>query len=229
MKKAVATMLAAYFLIFLMVDPVYADIHVQVSISNEGRINLSFEITNIDSAVYDQISNKKKFNESTIIRAINASTGTFIENYLAEIDFDNETNSIKADYSFFNYIVEKEIDKDKNVRVFKIETRWRRFKLDFAENFSINFAELFSLRVPEWNRTENGYLYNSTSNFGRTIFEIVGPQSTVDFYVDVDEETVIFETAVSEWDLFINSPYIILLIVVVVVFAAFTYRKLRYG
>ena len=224
MKRTVTTLLTI-LLLFLTVKSVHADIYVQVKVNDDNSVNLNFKITNINSTVYNQA--KENFDETTIIKAINASTGTLIEKYDGTVKFDDETHSINVSYSFFNYIVEEEINKEKNLRIFKVNTAWRFFNLNLTKNYSINFAEIFALSASEWGKTENGYIYNSTSNFGRTIFEVIGPETSINSYVN--GEIVTFEAPLSKFDLFISSPYIVLLIVILVVFIAFAYRKLRYG
>ncbi len=224
MKRTVATLLTI-LLLFLTVKSVQADIYVQVKVNEDSSVNLNFEITNINSTVYNQA--KEKFNESTIIKAINASTGILIENYQGNVEFNDETPSINVSYSFFDYIVKEEMDREKNLRILRVNTAWRHFNLNLTENYSINFAEIFTLSASEWNKTGNVYIYNSTSNFGRAVFEVIGPETSINSYVS--GETFIFEAPFSKFDIFIGSPYAILLTVLLVVFVAFVYRKLRYG
>jgi len=224
MKKAGITLLII-ILLFLTLKSVQADIHVEVKVNDDGIVNLNFKITNINSTVYEQT--KEVLNENTIIKAINASTGILIEKYDGNIQFIDETCSVNVNYSFFDYVVHEGFDKEKNLRIFKVNTMWRLFKLNLTENYSIDFSKIFALSVSEWNKTKNIYIYNSTGDLGRAIFEIIGPNSAINSYVN--EETVNFEVPPLKIDLFINSPYIIFLIVVIIVFVAFAYRKLRYG
>ena len=224
MKKAV-TILLAFLLLSLAIKSVQADVYVKVKVNDDNSVNLSFKITEINSTVYEQAKNI--LNETTIIKAINASTGIFIEKYDGNIQFIDETHSVSISYSFFNYIVHEEYDKEKNLRIFKVTTIWRHFKLSLTESYSIDFSKIFALSVSKWNKTGNTYIYNTKNNFGNATFEITGPELAVNSYVS--GEVIIFEALPSKIDVFINSPYIVLLIVVAIVLVALVYRKLRYG
>lgn len=220
MKKVIIISLLALLILLFIIDAVQADIYIKLRVHEGGTADFSVEITNINSSLYEEIIKNKTLNEVTIIKVINVPP--------EELRFNDTTHSIKFVCSVSDRVKE-EIDKERMIRVIRVETEWRKFELPLTNNTSINFAKLLSPEVSMWDRTENGYIYRSTSDFGNVTFEIVGPDSAIDFYVGEDGETVIFELPLSEIDLFINSPYTILLIVVVIIFVAITYRKLRYG
>ena len=219
----VSTLILVYLLFLSRVGAgaTQADIHIQLNVREGGTAEFTIEIINLNSTVYEQAKEAKITIETAIIEAINASS--------VEINFKNETRSIEITCSISDDRVKEDVDKDRMIRVIRVETEWRKFKLPLTQNFSIDFAEPLSARVSTWNKTEKGYIYSSISDFGEVVFEIVGPDSTMNFYVGEDEETVIFELPLSKVDLFINSPYTILIIVIIAIIVATVYRKLRYG
>lgn len=221
--------IAAILMLFSIISPfltgsVYADIYAKLEAHEDGTAKFSIEITNMRPEIYNETKNANLLNETAIARTVNASAPN------VKISFNDTARSIKISCGIADGRISQEVDMERMLRIMRVKTEWRKFSLSLTQNVSIDFTQLLSSKVSEWNKTDYGYSYTSEdSEFGKVTFEIVGPSSTVKFYVGGDDETVIFELPLSKSDLFIGSPYMMLTIVIVIMLTAFTYRKLRYG
>jgi len=217
-KIAVIIILSLFMLLFL-VGSAHADIYMRLNVHDDATARLNIKITNMEPEIYDEISSNKTAITTAVANATNASSVDIVSNDTAR--------SIEIICSLTDEKIDQEVDTDKMLQIIRVKTEWMKFSLPLNQNVSIDFAQLLSPKVSAWNKTDNGYIYASTSDFGKVTFEIVGPSSTTSFYVD--GETVIFELPLSKSDLFISSPYIMLVIVIILILIAIVYRKLRYG
>ena len=208
-------------MLLFLVGSAHADIYMRLNVHDDATARLNIEITNIEPEIYDEISLNKTAIVTAVANAINASSVDVVSNDTAR--------SIEIICSLADERIDQEVDMDEMLQIIRVKTEWMKFNLPLTQNVSIDFAQLLSSKVSAWNKTDNGYIYTSTSDFGKVTFEIVGPSSTISFYIDVDDETVIFELPLSKSDLFISSPHVILIIVIILIFIAIVYRKLRYG
>ena len=221
LRKITVIIILSSFMLLFLVGSVHADIYMRLNVYDDATARLNIKITDMEPEIYDEISSNKTAITTAVANAINASSVDIVSNDTAR--------SIEIICSLTDEKIDQEVDTDKMLQIIRVKTEWMKFSLPLTQNVSIDFAQLLSPRVSAWNKTDNGYIYTSTSDFGKVTFEIVGPSSTTSFYVDVDGETVIFELPPSKSDLFINSPYIMLVIVIVLILIAIVYRKLRYG
>jgi len=219
LRKITAIIIFSSFMLLFLVGSVHADIYVRLNVHDDATARLNIEITNIEPEIYDEISLNKTVIATAVANAINASFVDVVSNDTAR--------SIKIICSLTDEKIDQEVDTDEMLQIIRVKTEWMKFNLPLTQNVSIDFAQLLSSKVSTWNKTDNGYIYTSTSDFGKVTFEIVGPSATTSFYVS--GETVIFELPLSKSDLFISSPYIMLVIVIILILIAIVYRKLRYG
>ena len=206
-------------MLLFLVGSVHADTYMRLNVHDDATARLDIKITNMEPEIYDEISSNKTAVAIAVANAINASSVDIVSNDTAR--------SIEIICSLTDEKIDQEVDTDKMLQIIRVKTEWMKFSLPLTQNVSIDFAQLLSSKVSAWNKTDNGYIYTSTSDFGKVTFEIVGPSSTTSFYVS--GETVIFELPPSKSDLFISSPYIMLVIVIILILIAIVYRKLRYG
>jgi len=221
LRKLTAIIIFSSFMLLFLVGSAHADIYMRLNVYDDATARLNIEITNIEPEIYDEISLNKTAIATAVANAINASSVDVVSNDTAR--------SIEIICSLADERIDQEVDMDEMLQIIRVKTEWMKFNLPLTQNVSIDFAQLLSPKASAWNKTDNGYIYTSTSDFGKVTFEIVGPSSTISFYIDVDDETVIFELPLSKSDLFISSPHVILIIVIILIFIAIVYRKLRYG
>ena len=219
MRKITVIIILSLFILLFLVGSAHADIYMRLNVYDDATARLDIKITNMEPEIYDEISSNKTAITIAVANAINASSVDIVSNDTAR--------SIEIICSLTDERIDQEVDTDKMLQIIRVKTEWMKFSLPLTQNVSIDFAQLLSPRVSAWNKTDNGYIYTSTSDFGKVTFEIVGPSSTTSFYVS--GETVIFELPPSKSDLFISSPYIMLVIVIILILIAIVYRKLRYG
>ena len=221
LRKITVIIILSSFMLLFLVGSVHADIYIRLNVYGDATARLDIKITNMEPEIYDEISSNKNAITTAVANAINASSVDVISN--------DTTHSIEIICSLTDEKIDQKVDMNKTLQIVRVKTEWMKFSLPLTQNVSIDFAQLLSSKVSAWNKTDNGYIYTSTSDLGKVTFEIVGPSSTISFYVDVDGETVIFELPLSKSDLFISSPYIMLVIVIIIILIAIVYRKLRYG
>jgi len=221
LRKITVIIIFSSFMLLFLVGSAHADIYMRFNVYDDATARLDIKITDMEPEIYDEILSNKTAVAIAVANAINASSVDAISNDTAR--------SIEVICSLADEKIHQKVDMNKTLQIIRVKTEWMKFNLPLTQNVSIDFAQLLSSKVSAWNKTDNGYIYTSTSDFGKVTFEIVGPSSTISFYVDVDGETVIFELPLSESDLFISSPYIMLVIVIILILIAIVYRKLRYG
>ena len=221
LRKITVIIIFSSFMLLFLVGSAHADIYMKLNVYDDATARLDIKITDMEPEIYDEILSNKTAVAIAVANAINASSVDVISNDTAR--------SIEVICSLADEKIHQKVDMNKTLQIIRVKTEWMKFNLPLTQNVSIDFAQLLSSKVSAWNKTDNGYIYTSTSDFGKVTFEIVGPSSTISFYVDVDGETVIFELPLSKSDLFISSPYIMLVIVIILILIAIVYRKLRYG
>lgn len=240
MKKLVAANLLCFIFVSL-ITPVHASVTVEGLIRQDIRV--VYAIENINSTLYEKILEQKIFGISTIPQAIERY---FEEQNLenVEVDYDptreifnNATKSIQVEF----YLSGSDIlDSTPNLaamtKTYNVETEWRKVHVNLTDDFSLDFAEYFQEPVSarEWqliNYTINGevyptYIYNNTEP---TTFDplcrFVLPAKATNIHAIKD--TIIFELPVSLEDNLINSPFLVLGVLVIVNIALFAYRKIR--
>ena len=206
-------------MLLFLVGSVHADIYMRLNVYDDATARLDIKITDMEPEIYDEILSNKTAVATAVANATDASSVDIISNDTAR--------SIEIICSLTDEKIDQKVDMNKTLQIIRVKTEWMKFNFPLTHNVSIDFAQLLSPKVSAWNKTDNGYIYTSTSDFGKVTFEIVGPSSTTSFYVS--GETVIFELPPSKSDLFISSPYIMLVIVIILILIAIVYRKLRYG
>jgi len=221
LRKITVIIIFSSFMLLFLVGSVHADIYMRLNVYDDATARLDIKITDMELEIYDEILSNKTAVATAVANATDASSVDIISNDTAR--------SIEIICSLTDEKIDQKVDMNKTLQIIRVKTEWMKFNFPLTHNVSIDFAQLLSPKVSAWNKTDNGYIYTSTSDLGKVTFEIVGPSSTISFYVDVDGETVIFELPLSKSDLFISSPYIMLVIAIILILIAIVYRKLRYG
>jgi len=114
-------------------------------------------------------------------------------------------------------------------KVYHVRTDWRKFQVNLTSGFSLNFTEYFGEPVENWPRinytlnakTHPAYYYNFTDS--KCYFILPAAATNVQVVGDV----ITFELPLSFGDSLLNSPFLILGALLVVVIAFSLYRKVR--
>jgi hypothetical protein len=238
MKNSVTMIL--FGLIFLsLIAPIHASITVDGLI--EQNIHVVYAIENINSTLYEEILEQKIFNNSTIPQAIEIY---FDEQNLenAEVDYDpakeiftNSTKSIQVEfYLSGSDIIDSTFNPAAMTETYDVETGWRKIHVNLTDGFSLDFAQYFEKSVSEWgvtNYTINGeihptYLYDyPDSAMFDPLCRFVLPAKAINIHAIKD--TIIFELPIPLEDNLINSPFLVLGVLILVNIALIAYRKMR--
>lgn len=238
MKKLVAVNLLCFIFVSL-ITPIHASVTVEGLIGQ--NIHVVYAIENINSTLYDRIQEQKIFDISTIPQAIETY---FEEQNLenAKLDYDstkeifnNSTNSIHVElYLSGSDILDSTPNPAAMTKTYNVKTEWRNVHVNLTDDFSLDLAEYFQKPVSEWqliNYTINGevyptYVYNYTEpvTFDPLCHFVLPAKAT---NIHAIKDTIIFELPVSLEDNLINSPFLVLGVLIIVNIALFAYRKIR--
>jgi len=234
MKKLVATHLL-FILFVTLVTAVHASVTMQATIDQDIHVIFIFE--NINFTIYNETRQNEQFNVTTIPKTItnnleqqNLTRVTWRCNLEQEI-FDDQTKSIRVEfYLIGSDIVSFTFNKTTMTRIYQIRTEWRRFHVNLTQTFSLDFAQYFNTPVATWNYTdsnsEKAYHYERTDLewFNASCKFVLPPTAT---NVHAEGDTIIFEVPPPLEDILLNSPFLILAALIIVIIVAFLYRKLR--
>ncbi len=115
-----------------------------------------------------------------------------------------------------------------------MRTDWREFRVNLTLDLSVDFAKIFATPVSSWNRinyTLNGKkhpAYNYTSMALSQIdpsFYFVLPEKATNVHANGD--TIIFDVPYSLEEALLNSPFLILFAVIIIVIVAAIYHRIR--
>ncbi|MDH5713645.1 MAG: hypothetical protein OEY83_06890 [Candidatus Bathyarchaeota archaeon] len=231
MKKLAATHLLLTLLITL-VTPVHASVKMQATI--DQNIHVVFIFEDINSTIYSEA--KQTFNITTIPKAIiksleqqgltRARWGYDPEQ---EIVFNDSARSMRVEfYLAGSDIINFTFNKTTMNRIYHVQTEWRKFHVNLAQNFSLDFAQYFDVLVANWTYSdpERTYHYECTEPDSLDpSCKIVLPRTATN--VHATEDTITFEVPPLPEDILLNSPFLILGALIVVIIIAFLYRRLR--
>jgi len=232
MKKLAATHLLLFLLVTL-IAPVHASVTMQATI--DQNIHIVFIFENINSTIYSET--KQTFSITTIPNAImknleqqNLTRVTWSYDPEQQI-FDDSTNSTRVEfYLAGSDIISFTFNRTTMARIYHVQTEWRKFHVNLTHNFSLDFAQHFDRPVADWNysdsENEKAYYYESTelASFDPTCKFVLPPTAT---NVHAVEDTIIFEVPPLPEDILLNSPFLILGALVIVIIVAFLYRRIR--
>jgi len=210
--------------------PVDATITTEVKIDDNLFVTYDFE--SLDQQVYDQAVNE--FKAETIPQAI-------IENFehqgrtQVEYDFgpqplvfDNETRAIHA--SFFlsgSDIISFTSNRTSMKRTYQVRTDWRKFHLDLTSDFPIEFAQHLATPLEDWQKSNaTTFYYESEQTDAPAIaFYLSLPPSASD--IRVGNDIIFYDILPNLGDQLLNSPFLILGALAVLLIIALIYRKAR--
>jgi len=230
MKRQALAHLLFLLLLVALITPAYASVKIQALIDQNVHVAFDFDFED-NSTIYWIIQERKLINETVIPSAIQEQKNlTNVEFFTQPVDFDNSTLSIHVAFyldglDILNFTVNTEL----MTRTYYVRTDWRNFHINITDGFSLDFADYFEKPVSQWNFeniTRPTYYYNYTgpSPFDPSCYFILPAAAT---NVQAVEDTIIFDLPMPFEDSLLNSPFLILGTLIVVVIAFSLYRKVR--
>ena len=236
MKKIVCVHLLFLLLIFTFIASVHASVTVQAII--EQDVHVAFNLENINSTIYSTIKNEQLINESTIPNIIldnlEQKNLTHADAYTQPIVFNDSASSIHVAFSLTGSdILETKVNTTSMTKTYHVRTDWRKFQLKLTNEFSLNFTKYFGELVEKWpriNYTLNGKMhpayyrnFTDSNTFAECYFILPAAATNVQVTGDI----ITFERPLSFEDSLLNSPFLILGALIVVIIAFSLYRKVR--
>ena len=235
-------LLLLHFLLILLVSvivPVHASIRIQAIIDQNIYVVLDFE--KINATIYNDIVQQGLFDVSTIPEAIRENfeqqnlTNAWCNYDPAQEIFGDSPNSIHVEfYLTGSDILNLTVNTETMTRNYRVRTDWRKFQVNLTNETRLDFTEHFAKPVSQWNQANYtlndkkhpAYYHNSTiqSQIDPS-FHFILPENARDFHAVQD--TIIFEVPLSFEESLLNSPFLILAVLVVVDAIVLLYRRIR--
>jgi len=237
MKKIVCAHLLFLLLIVTFITSVHASVTVQAIIDQD--VHVAFNLENINSTIYWAIKNENLINTSTIpnsiLKKLEQQNLTHVDVYTQPIAFNDSESSIYVAFSLTGSdILNFTVNTKAMTRTYHARTEWRKFQVNLTNGFSLDFNEYFGEPVERWQRinytlnakTHPAYYYDFTDSntFDPACYFILPAAAT---NVQVAEDILTFELPLSFGDSLLNSPFLILGALIVVIIAFFLYRRVR--
>jgi hypothetical protein len=125
-------------------------------------------------------------------------------------------------------IISFTIDRTTMGRTYQIKTDWRNFQLNLTSNFSINFTQYFAEPVGNWQKPSQTTFYiesHETGFFDTLSFNLTLPATAAN--IQAQGDTITYEVPPYFEDVFLNSPFLILAVLMVVIIVVLIYRRVR--
>jgi len=238
MKKTVLTLVFPIALAVVLIAPADASVFVESTIGDSVYVICSFE--NLDTNIYNEAIANPQFNSTTIPQII-------VENLekqgISNVYYgfqpntnDDETKTIRVSfYLSGSDIISFTINRTTMQRTYQVKTEWRKFQVNLTSNFSINFAQYFAEPLANWQKTNlttegsthTAFSFETTdAGFLDTLsFSFILPATATD--VQVEGDTITYEVSPYFEDVFINSPFLILAALIIIIAVALVYRRVR--
>jgi hypothetical protein len=207
----------------------------------DQSVHVIFDVKSIDPEIYTEIVNASLLSVSTLPESINevfeqknwASARCDYDS--AQEIFSDSTESIHVEfYLGGSDVLNSTMNAVRMTRTYYVRTDWREFRLNLTLDISVDFAEIFATPVSSWdqiNYTLGGKqhpAYNYTSGTPSQIdpsFYFVLPEKATNVHTIGD--TIIFDAPYSLEEALLNSPFLILFAVIIIVVVAALYRRIR--
>jgi hypothetical protein len=212
----------------LLVVPVHSSVSVTSTISDS--IYVVYDFQNLNSTVYDEIKANYQFNISAvvstaIVKNLEAQGQEQVQSSprLETGEFNDAARSISVSfYIWGSDIIGSTINRTSMGRTYQVKTDWRKFQLNLASSFSLNFTQLLFKPVAEWQKpSETTFLYEGQG----VSFKFTLPEGATQ--VSAQGDIISYELLPSSWDVFVNSPFLILVVLILVIIIALIYRRVK--
>jgi hypothetical protein len=238
LKKVIWVYLFSLFLLLSLITSVDASVKMQTILNQD--VDVTFNFGNINSTIYWKIRNENLITESTIPNIILRNfekQNLSVNCYLPEVPLEFNDSAVSIHVAFYLYgsgILNFTVNPESMIRTYYFRTQWRNFQFNVTDGISLNFGDYFGKSVDQWqkiNYTLNGkvhpaYYYNFTvqSPFDPSCYFVLPTEAT---NVRAVKDTIIFELPATFEDSVLNSPFLILGVLIVVIIAFSLYRKVR--
>jgi hypothetical protein len=236
MRELTATTLLLVLLVVL-ITPSCASVSIQATI--DQNIYVIFNFQNIDSTIYNETIRQDSFSVSTIPQAIEENleerdlrNAECIYDPTQEIS-DDSTRSIRVELLLIGSdIIYVTINKTTMNKIYNVRTDWRKFHVNLTDNYVLDFSEYFGKPMAEWefeNKTTPARYYcNDTSSIEfDPICYFTLPSRAINPHIAEDMDTIVFELPLPLGESLLNSPFLILVALIIVNAVAVLYRKIR--
>ena len=236
MRELIATTLLIVLLIAL-ITPACASVSIQASINQ--NIHVVFDFQNIDSTIYNETVRQDLFSVSTIPQAIEESLE---ERDLRDAEciydptqgiFEDSTRSIRVEFLLIGSdIIYVTINKTTMNKIYNVRTDWRKFHVNLTDDYVLDFSEYFGKPMAEWefeNKTTPARYYcNDTFSIDfDPLCYFTLPSKAINPHIAEDMDTIVFELPLPLGESLLNSPFLILVALIIVNAVAVLYRKIR--
>jgi hypothetical protein len=229
MKKLI---IAYILLLFLTVPPALAESSLTVKSIISENVHVTFEFIRIEQQLYDEIQTQKVFNASTIPKAIEKyfeqkelKNARVIYDPFQNI-FNKETRSIRVElFLTGSDVISSTLNATDMTRTFLVRTDWRNFQMSLTQNRSINLSEHFGDPLNEWQLKGGVFEERRSENGFKMSFRFVLPKNAFDIHAEGD--IIVFRVALGFEDSLLNSPFLILGVIIVANVIILMYRRVK--
>jgi len=231
MKKPTLTVICLTVLLFVSVAQVHASVSVESTAGDNIHIIYNFE--NLDPTIYNEVIANQPFNSSTIpqiiIENLEEQNLTHVNYGSQSITHDNVTKAIRVSFHLNGSdIVSFTFNRTTMRKTYQVKTEWRKFEVNLTNSFSVDFAQYFAEPVEKWSKLNQTTYYIETHSAG--FFDLVSFKFTLPataINVQAEGDTITYEFPPSSEDVFLNSPFLILTVLILVIIVALIYRRVR--
>jgi len=227
MKK----LIALYILFILVTTSTVLASPVNMETTINENVHVTFEFADIETQLYSEIK-AEGFNVSTIPNAIE---GIFEQQGLTDARaicdlnqeiFDDDTLSVHVKFFLAGSdIISYTLNKTDMTRTFRVEAEWRKFEISFTQNFSLDFEEHFGVPLTEWRQVSHTFEKSVEEDSIEMSFQFILPEEAFD--IQAEEDTIIFKVPPVFEDKLLNSPFLILGVIIIVIMIVVVYRRVR--
>ena len=227
MKK----LIALYILFILVTTSTVLASPVNMETTINENVHVTFEFADIETQLYSEIK-AEGFNVSTIPNAIE---GIFEQQGLTDARaicdlnqkiFDDYTRSMQVRFFLAGSdIISYTLNKTDMTRTFRLEAEWRKFEISFTQNFSLDFEEHFGVPLTEWRQVSHTFEKSVEEDSIEMSFQFILPEEAFD--IQAEEDTIIFKVPPVFEDKLLNSPFLILGVIIIVIMIVVVYRRVR--
>jgi hypothetical protein len=232
MKKIVLALLFCLLLV-ASITPLYASITVEALVND--TFHVSFDFSNLNSTMYDEIvGHPEIFNSTSIPRTIvrNLERQNLRKVSWSQIPANSFFNDSEKSIHIEFYLVGEDIlsytlNRTALTRTYNAKTDWIKFDIKLTSTFTLNFTRYFALSISGWQRTDNTFYYNSTAStapFNALCYFFLPTTAT---NIKAVGDTLTFEMPTILEDKLIDSPIFILGAIIIANLVAIIYRKVR--
>jgi hypothetical protein len=235
--KKVALIASAAICFFILITAVINSVCASISIKGtvDDSVYIVYDFKNIDPIIYSEIkASPQGFNISTIPEIIkkNLAKQNLI---LVRWGLGSQTNiyddaARAIQISFYlagTDIINFTINATTMRRTYQVNTEWRKFQLDLTSTLSVNFTQILLKPIAEWQKlNETSFIFQNEENgFFDISFELILPKTATQ--VQAIGDIIIYDTPARFEELIINSPFIILLGLIIITIIVVIYRKIK--